>query len=358
MFEISDLERGLIVELWNKGIIWDTLLGTVWIPLKTIQHSTEEGPGMWWTLYSEVVMNGNEICGVQKPTLHEILLDVYYELPAEIPEDEAHFLIARLKSLNKDQEPEQAVGEEETSYQCGNLQEVSVPIFIPLDNVNKAQDSDCKADSSETSLQDAFHSHQTEHYDELAKISLSNPLDESKSRTLDSKYAAVNSRSDVESCSTCSQQPSLDSKPSLELTDNGSVDSKPSSSVTFSQETTPISYSEGSESDVAQDPTVESDCESHCTSCSIHHLSPVLHSDQDQSTCCSHSSSSCSCSSQDRTKVEKEADLTYSKTIPVQENMSEDVIFASNIVRAKWTCAIQKVRLQLQEVGWFHGLLF
>ncbi|OXB79204.1 UNVERIFIED_CONTAM: hypothetical protein H355_006663 [Colinus virginianus] len=41
MFEISRLDLGLIVEVWNKGLIWDTLVGTVWIALKAIRQSDE-----------------------------------------------------------------------------------------------------------------------------------------------------------------------------------------------------------------------------------------------------------------------------------------------------------------------------
>lgn len=39
--EISRLDLGLIVEVWNKGLIWDTLVGTVWIALKAIHQSDE-----------------------------------------------------------------------------------------------------------------------------------------------------------------------------------------------------------------------------------------------------------------------------------------------------------------------------
>lgn len=39
--EISGLDSGLLVELWNKGLIWDTMLGTAWIPLNSIGGSDE-----------------------------------------------------------------------------------------------------------------------------------------------------------------------------------------------------------------------------------------------------------------------------------------------------------------------------
>lgn len=39
--EINRLDLGLIVEVWNKGLIWDTMVGTAWIPLKNIRQSEE-----------------------------------------------------------------------------------------------------------------------------------------------------------------------------------------------------------------------------------------------------------------------------------------------------------------------------
>lgn len=39
--EINRLDLGLTVEVWNKGLIWDTMVGTVWIPLHDIRQSNE-----------------------------------------------------------------------------------------------------------------------------------------------------------------------------------------------------------------------------------------------------------------------------------------------------------------------------
>uniref|UniRef100_A0A8C9Y908 Unc-13 homolog A n=1 Tax=Sander lucioperca TaxID=283035 RepID=A0A8C9Y908_SANLU len=83
MFEINRLDLGLTVEVWNKGLIWDTMVGTVWIPLQGIRQSNEEGPGQWLTLDSQVIMTDNEICGTKEPTLHLVLLDTRFELPLE-----------------------------------------------------------------------------------------------------------------------------------------------------------------------------------------------------------------------------------------------------------------------------------
>uniref|UniRef100_A0A2R9AGG9 Unc-13 homolog A n=1 Tax=Pan paniscus TaxID=9597 RepID=A0A2R9AGG9_PANPA len=50
MFEINRLDLGLTVEVWNKGLIWDTMVGTVWIPLRTIRQSNEipEEEARYW----------------------------------------------------------------------------------------------------------------------------------------------------------------------------------------------------------------------------------------------------------------------------------------------------------------------
>uniref|UniRef100_A0AAX7SN80 Unc-13 homolog A n=1 Tax=Astatotilapia calliptera TaxID=8154 RepID=A0AAX7SN80_ASTCA len=110
MFEINRLDLGLTVEVWNKGLIWDTMVGTVWIPLHSIRQSNEEGPGEWLTLDSQVIMADNEICGTKDPTLHLVLLDTRFELPLDIPEDEARYWAKKLEQLN-------AMRDQDYSYQ-------------------------------------------------------------------------------------------------------------------------------------------------------------------------------------------------------------------------------------------------
>uniref|UniRef100_A0A667XG91 C2 domain-containing protein n=1 Tax=Myripristis murdjan TaxID=586833 RepID=A0A667XG91_9TELE len=100
MFEINRLDLGLTVEVWNKGLIWDTMVGTLWIPLRSIRQSNEEGPGQWLTLDSNVIMAENEICGTKDPTFHRVLLDTRFELPLDIPEEEARYWAKKLEQLN------------------------------------------------------------------------------------------------------------------------------------------------------------------------------------------------------------------------------------------------------------------
>ncbi|XP_044309312.1 protein unc-13 homolog A isoform X2 [Varanus komodoensis] len=120
MFEINRLDLGLTVEVWNKGLIWDTMVGTVWIPLSTIRQSNEDGPGEWLTLDSHVIMTDNEISGTKDPTFHRILLDTRFELPLDIPEEEARYWVKELERLNamRDQDDKQPLPV--PSSQCCN----------------------------------------------------------------------------------------------------------------------------------------------------------------------------------------------------------------------------------------------
>ncbi|XP_055369501.1 uncharacterized protein LOC114866531 isoform X2 [Betta splendens] len=100
MFEINRLDLGLIVEVWNKGLIWDTMVGTSWIPLKNIPQSQEEGLGEWVFLDAEVLMKANEICGTKNLTPHRVLLDTHFELPFDIPDEEAQYWTGKLEDIN------------------------------------------------------------------------------------------------------------------------------------------------------------------------------------------------------------------------------------------------------------------
>uniref|UniRef100_A0A8C8HRK6 Protein unc-13 homolog B n=1 Tax=Oncorhynchus tshawytscha TaxID=74940 RepID=A0A8C8HRK6_ONCTS len=100
MFEINCLDLGLTVEVWNKGLIWDTMLGTAWIPLKSIRQSEEEGSGDWTFLDAEVLMKADEIYGTKNPTHHQVLLDSHFELPFDIPDDEAQYWTGKLDRIN------------------------------------------------------------------------------------------------------------------------------------------------------------------------------------------------------------------------------------------------------------------
>uniref|UniRef100_A0A8K9Y5F1 Unc-13 homolog A n=1 Tax=Oncorhynchus mykiss TaxID=8022 RepID=A0A8K9Y5F1_ONCMY len=145
MFEINRLDLGLTVEMWNKGLIWDTMVGTVWIPLHSIRQSNEEGPGDWLTLDSQVIMADNDICGTKDPTLHQVLLDTRFELPLDIPEEEARYWAKKLEQLNamrdqdvsccpthiqlKSEDPDSAVDDRDSDYRSETSNSIPPPYY-------------------------------------------------------------------------------------------------------------------------------------------------------------------------------------------------------------------------------------
>ncbi|XP_054394705.2 protein unc-13 homolog A isoform X4 [Pongo abelii] len=145
MFEINRLDLGLTVEVWNKGLIWDTMVGTVWIPLRTIRQSNEEGPGEWLTLDSQVIMADSEICGTKDPTFHRILLDTRFELPLDIPEEEARYWAKKLEQLNAMRD------QDEYSFQDEQDKPLPVPSNQCYDDPDSAvddRDSDYRSETS------------------------------------------------------------------------------------------------------------------------------------------------------------------------------------------------------------------
>ncbi|KAM4720195.1 protein unc-13 homolog B isoform 18-T18 [Anableps anableps] len=155
MFEINRLDLGLIVEVWNKGLIWDTMVGTAWIPLQNIQQSEEEGSGEWIFLDAEVLMKADEIYGTKNPTPHRVLLDTRFELPFDIPEDEAQYWTGKLERINMgihDEYPLQDVDDQRAPLQCA-------PSQCSLDDQDSAvddRDSDYRSETS-NSLPPRYH---------------------------------------------------------------------------------------------------------------------------------------------------------------------------------------------------------
>ncbi|XP_041321200.1 protein unc-13 homolog A-like [Pyrgilauda ruficollis] len=249
MFEINRLDLGLTVEVWNKGLIWDTMVGTVWIPLRTIRQSNEEGPGEWLTLDSQVIMTDNEISGTKDPTFHRILLDTRFELPLDIPEEEARYWAKKLEQLNAMRDQDDYAFQEEQEKplpvhgsQCCNWnyfgwgeQQNDDP-----DSTVDDRDSDYRSETSNsipppyytTSQPNAsVHQYPMRHQQQSSRDSYTDSMqsyemdysDQAPIRRYGSVDSAANGRSDAESGSESSRrtsrQPSLESRRSLDLSD-------------------------------------------------------------------------------------------------------------------------------------------
>uniref|UniRef100_A0A8B9H3R2 Unc-13 homolog A (C. elegans) n=1 Tax=Astyanax mexicanus TaxID=7994 RepID=A0A8B9H3R2_ASTMX len=130
MFEINRLDLGLNVELWNKGLIWDTMVGTVWIPLRNIRQSNEVGAlGRWCTLLL---------------SLKTMILCVFVMIPTDIPEEEARYWAKKLEQLN-------AMRDQDYSYQEEQERPLPVPgtqCYEDPDSAVDDRDSDYRSETS------------------------------------------------------------------------------------------------------------------------------------------------------------------------------------------------------------------
>ncbi|XP_055020771.1 protein unc-13 homolog A [Boleophthalmus pectinirostris] len=235
MFEINRLDLGLTVEVWNKGLIWDTMVGTLWIPLSNIRQSNEEGPGQWLTLDSNVIMSENEICGTKDPTFHRLLLDTRFELPLDIPEEEARYWAKKLEQLNamrdQDYQEEQERPLHAPSTQCCNWSLWGDQQNDDPDSAVDDRDSDYRSETSNsipppyyTTSQPNASMHQYPMRHQHYRHSYSDDMheldyDHRAMRHFDSLDSATNGRSDMDSGSgssrRTSRQYSLDSRHSL-----------------------------------------------------------------------------------------------------------------------------------------------
>ncbi|XP_016298116.1 protein unc-13 homolog A-like isoform X2 [Sinocyclocheilus anshuiensis] len=244
MFEINRLDLGLTVEVWNKGLIWDTMVGTLWIPLHSIRQSNEEGPGQWLTLDSQVIMAENEICGTKDPTFHRVLLDTRFELPLDIPEEEARYWAKKLEQLNAMRDQDYTYQEEHEkplpmpSTQCCNWSLWGDQHNDDPDSAVDDRDSDYRSETSNsipppfytTSQPNAsLHQYPIRQMHHGSRYNDMNDYDYDNQRAIrryDSLDSATNGHSDLDSASgssrRTSRQYSLDSRHSLSDSPTGS----------------------------------------------------------------------------------------------------------------------------------------
>uniref|UniRef100_A0A5S6Q862 Phorbol ester/diacylglycerol-binding protein unc-13 n=1 Tax=Trichuris muris TaxID=70415 RepID=A0A5S6Q862_TRIMR len=101
IFETERLDLGLIIELWNRGVLWDKMTGVYFMPLSSVHYSNMVGPGKWLPLFAELETKNGEVVGHRGPTGHQLLADVRFELPLEFDSEEAKILQDKLEALNQ-----------------------------------------------------------------------------------------------------------------------------------------------------------------------------------------------------------------------------------------------------------------
>ncbi|XP_053887572.1 protein unc-13 homolog B isoform X4 [Malaclemys terrapin pileata] len=386
MFEISRLDLGLIVEVWNKGLIWDTMVGTVWIALKAIRQSDEEGPGEWSTLEAEVVMKHDEICGTKKPTPHKILLDTRFELPFDIPEEEARYWTKKLEQIN-------SLGDRDEYSFSEEVQKKPLPTAASqcsLEDPDSAvddRDSDYRSETS-NSIPPPYHTisqpnasvHQFTVPSRLQQqgVSRDSCMDSMQSydldyrermaiRRYDSIDSTVSGRSDLESASESSQmtsrQYSLESRQSLDLSDSPAGSSRYGSSCNVSQGSSQLSeldhYHESTHGSEQEDEHREGESNHSCHSSGSYQKDgqdwrseleehPEHHSGttEKEKVCVREEPAQDHFASKLTPELEKPNDIPARRP---ESYLDENEPPAFSPARARWLRAINKIRLRLQE---------
>lgn len=100
IFETNRLDNGMMLELWNKGVLWDKLLGVHYMPLTSVQYNNEQGAGKWLQIDQELETRNGQTVGTSGPTGHSLLVDVRFELPFDAQDSDAQELQAKLQALN------------------------------------------------------------------------------------------------------------------------------------------------------------------------------------------------------------------------------------------------------------------
>ncbi|CAM2698992.1 unnamed protein product [Rotaria socialis] len=105
-FDIPDCSAGLQIELWERGQLWDKLLGLSHLRLdrydnQLINTGLSSAHERWLTLDAELILNRQgQIARTCHPTGHSLLIRTYVELPSDLTEEESKEITEKLEILH------------------------------------------------------------------------------------------------------------------------------------------------------------------------------------------------------------------------------------------------------------------
>ena len=149
---MSELDTGLSIELWNRGMAWDKLLGVSWLPFEKIRHrsssmddvdilelyphrfiylyhatwfSFQDSYEMQISLDSELCLRDGKIISTQHPTGHFITINAYVQRSDELNQEESFEIQQKLDLLNE-------ILEQEVSWQLESKNSQSLANYFSL----------------------------------------------------------------------------------------------------------------------------------------------------------------------------------------------------------------------------------
>uniref|UniRef100_A0A0N5ASW7 C2 domain-containing protein n=1 Tax=Syphacia muris TaxID=451379 RepID=A0A0N5ASW7_9BILA len=100
VFETNNLKGGILIELWAKGVLWDTLLGARYLPLSSVEYEPKPGNFKWLQLDATKVEHNGEVIGTSGVSLHSLLADIRFE-NLDLQGDEGKEFQAKLHAINE-----------------------------------------------------------------------------------------------------------------------------------------------------------------------------------------------------------------------------------------------------------------
>uniref|UniRef100_A0A915LJF0 C2 domain-containing protein n=1 Tax=Meloidogyne javanica TaxID=6303 RepID=A0A915LJF0_MELJA len=133
IFETNRLDQALFLELWNKGVLWDKLLGVCFMRLCDIGYSNSSGCGKWLQVDHEFRTLNGDIVGTLHSTGHSVLVDCRFELPFEVPEQQnvsENYQYPQDESSIEDEEEDEEEGEDEEEISQKEVELINLEDYI------------------------------------------------------------------------------------------------------------------------------------------------------------------------------------------------------------------------------------
>lgn len=105
LFETNNINSVLLIEVWNKGMIWDKALGFHLISLSQVSYSSEAASGQWVSLDAELEAVDGVPISTKTPTGHFLLIDYRFELPFDLQNVEGSNIHHNLQVFNNAHDP-------------------------------------------------------------------------------------------------------------------------------------------------------------------------------------------------------------------------------------------------------------